>query len=123
MSFLDILGWVAVAAVSLYGLMVVLLPSSSPDAGTRWMMKVQGFTILVVVGLVVFVLPISNLFVLLAFPVGLFLPMLLMRRRAASATKMFERALAESQRTGRPTMEIMKDEMRRRGYEVPDGDE
>ncbi|MCH8274707.1 MAG: hypothetical protein IH851_07950 [Armatimonadetes bacterium] len=114
MDFLTIIEWVVLVLVGLYGL--GFLFTRDPDGGVQWMMHTQGWTLLVS-AIAIGLAPISKFFVLLALPVSFYLPILLMKRRADAGIAHFRRIVEESKRTGVPIEDLLKDDLRRRGYE------
>jgi len=77
-----VVGWVLWGLALLFGL--GSLASGNPDRGVRSMMRTQGLVLLAACALTAF-LPISRLWLLAAFPVAFFLPMLLVSARFARA--------------------------------------
>lgn len=114
MVLVSIFGWIVLGLAGLYGLLFLL--NRNPDGGVRWMMHVQGWTLLLSAAIIAF-LPISQFFVLLAVPVSFFLPMALMGRRVAASGRHIEKMLSESQRTGVPIGDLLKEDFRSRGVQ------
>ena len=105
-----VVGWALWGFALLLGLGV--LASQNPDGGVRSMMRTQGFVLLVACAVTAF-LPVSNFWLLVAFPVSFFLPRFLMSSRAAGAVARFDELQRESEATGVPLEDLLKRETER----------
>jgi hypothetical protein len=107
---LNVIGWILWAGAALFGLGV--LASRSRDGGVRYMMQLQGLTLLVSCALTAF-LPLSKFWLLLIIPVSYVLPMVIMQLRAKGAMNKFQSMQLESERTGVPLADLVRAETER----------
>ena len=105
-----VVGWVLWGFALLFGLLCLAI--GNPDGGVRFMMQMMGSTLLAACAVTAF-FPVSKLWLLAAFPVAFFLPMLFMLTRAAAARARFARLMIESEVTGVDIVDLMKRENER----------
>lgn len=109
---LQVVGWILWGFVLLWGLGTLVAAAPNPDGGVRYMLQVQGLTLLAACAATA-LLPISRFWLLAAIPLAFLLPMWIMMWRANRMQARVWAMWQESKATGIPFEELVQRDIQR----------